>query len=53
LGLLTKDAREREDKMEEMKENQASVSGGKGKRQRRVSGDALKTQMKSGNLPIK
>lgn len=53
LGLLTKEVRQREEAAEATKEQQAAVSGGKGKRQTRVSGEALKTQMKSGNLPIK
>ena len=53
LGLLTKDARQREEKMEEMKEQQTQIKGGKGSRQTRVSGDALKNRMKTGGLPIK
>jgi hypothetical protein len=53
LGLLTKDARQREEKLEEMKEQQVQTKGGKGNRQTRVSGEALKNRMKTGSLPIK
>ena len=53
LGLLTKEAREKEDAAEITREQQANVSGSKGNRKTRVSGEALKTQIKSGNLPIK
>jgi hypothetical protein len=53
LGLLTKDAREKQDNIEATKEQQAAMSTGKGKRKTRVSGEALKTRMKSGDLPIK
>lgn len=39
--------------MEEMREKQAQTSGGKGTRKTRVSGDALKTRMKNGDVPLK
>jgi len=52
LGLLTKDARQREEDLEAMKEQQ-QTKGGKGTRQTRVSGEALKNRMKTGSLPIK
>ena len=49
LGLLTKQAREREEEMEEMKEK-TQVSSGKGNRTTRVSGSALKTKLQSGEV---
>ena len=49
LGLLTKDVREREEQAEKMKE-QAQTKGGKGKRSTRVSGEALKNKIKSGEV---
>lgn len=52
LGLLNKEAREREDKMEEMKSNQSGSSNSKGTRKTRVGGDALKSRMKNGDIPI-
>lgn len=52
LGLLNKEAREREDKMEEMKNNQSGSSNSKGTRKTRVGGDALKSRMKNGDIPI-
>jgi hypothetical protein len=51
LSLLTKDISEREEKMEEMKEN-SKTSNSKGSRTTKVSGKALKNQIKSGNLPL-
>lgn len=47
--MLTKDMREREDKMEEMRQQQTSSS--KGNRTTRVSGAALKTKLQSGEIP--
>lgn len=52
LGLLTRDVRLREEKVEEMKE-QTQTTGGKGNRKTRVSGEALKTRMKNGDVPMK
>jgi len=52
LGLLTKEHRRREEEIEEMKEK-SQTRGGKGTRQTRVSGDALKNKMKSGQIPTK
>jgi hypothetical protein len=49
LGLLTKDAKQREEQVEKMKE-QGKTNTGKGKRQTRVSGDALKSKIKSGEV---
>ena len=52
LGLLNRDVIQRQEHMEEMKEK-AQSKGGKGTRQTRVSGDALKSKMKSGQIPNK
>lgn len=52
LGLLTKDAKQREEEREEQKE-QVQIKGSKGTRQTRVSGKALKTRMNSGDIPTK
>ena len=49
LGLLTKQARERKEQHEERKNN--SKSTGKGKRTSTVSGDALKSRIKAGDIP--
>lgn len=49
LGLLTKQAREREEEYEERKNTKNSAS--KGKRTTTVSGDALKSRIKSGDIP--
>ena len=52
LGLLTKEHRQREEQMEAMQEKQQS-RGGKGSRQTRVSGQALKNKIQSGQIPNK
>ena len=49
LGLLTKQAREREEEYEDRKNKTNSSS--KGKRTTTVSGDALKSRIKSGDIP--
>ena len=49
LSLLTKDAQKREEQAEAMKE-QAQVKTGKGSRQTRVSGNALKAKLQSGEV---
>ena len=51
LGLATKTAIEREEYVEEMKKNAQSRTG-KGSRTTSVSGEALKTRMKSGDIPL-
>lgn len=51
LGLLTKDAREREEKVEEMKNN-AKNRNSKGTRTTKVSGQALKNRINSGEIPL-
>lgn len=50
LGLLTKDRKEHEERVEKMKEQQQSKNG-KGKRTTRVSGEALKNKLKTGEIP--
>lgn len=52
LGLLTKERRDREEQIEKMKE-QAQNKSGKGSRTTRVSGEALKNKIKSGEIPNK
>ncbi len=49
LGLLTKQTKEREEQNEEIKSS--SKNNGKGKRTSTVSGDALKSRIKAGDLP--
>ena len=52
LGLLTKDAREREEKTEEMRKNYQNNNNSKGSRNTRISGDQLKTRMQNGDIPL-
>ena len=52
LGQLTKDAERREEQMEKMKENSQVSSDGRGNRKRKISGSALKSQIKNGDLPL-
>ena len=53
LNMLIKETKEREEKIEELKENESkSKNTGKGSRETRVSGEALKTQMKNGMIPL-
>ncbi len=52
LSMLTKEAREREEETERMREEIRNRSNGsKGSRSTRISGDALKTKMKNGDIP--
>lgn len=51
LSLLTKDLREREEKMEEMR-NQHSNKNAKGSRTTTISGEALKNRFKTGDIPL-
>lgn len=50
LGMLVKTRKEEQDRMEEMK-NKTS-SGGRGNRTTKISGEALKNKMKSGEVPL-
>ena len=52
LGLLTKDAREREEKTEEMRQKYQNNNNSKGSRNTRISGDQLKTRMQNGDIPL-
>ena len=47
LSLLTKQARQREEQYEEMK----NKSSGKSGRTTKISGEALKSKLKSGEIP--
>jgi len=52
LSLLTKEAREREEEAERMREEiRNRGKNSKGSRSTRISGDALKTKMKNGEIP--
>lgn len=50
MGLLTKQLQEKEERMEEMK-NKSQTKGAKGNRTTRVSGEALKNKLRSGEIP--
>lgn len=52
LGLLTREHSKRMEEIEEM-QNKQQTRGGKGSRTTRVSGEALKSKMKSGQIPTK
>jgi hypothetical protein len=52
LSLLTKEAKQREEETERMREEIRNRNGSsKGSRNTRISGDALKTKMKNGEIP--
>ena len=52
LSLLTKEAKQREEESEKMREEMRNKSNNsKGNRNTRISGDALKTKMKNGEIP--
>ena len=50
LGLLNKEARDREERAEELR-NKTQTKHSKGSRTTRVTGDALKNKIKSGDIP--
>lgn len=52
LGLLTKDRAETQEHIEKMKEKSQTKTG-KGTRQTRVSGSALKSKIQLGEIPNK
>jgi hypothetical protein len=52
LGLLLKTNSERQEQVENMKQDAVNRNA-KGNRTTTISGDQLKSQMKSGQLPIK
>jgi len=51
IGMLTREAGEREEKVERNKE-QTKTNGSKGNRTTTVSGDALKSKINRGDLPL-
>jgi len=51
IGMLTKEAGEREEQIEKDKE-QTKTNGSKGNRTTTVSGDALKSRINKGDLPL-
>jgi hypothetical protein len=50
IGQLTRDATKLEEQMEKARE-QSQGNNGKGSRTKKISGDALKTRMKNGEIP--
>jgi len=52
LGMLTKEAREKEEEAEKFREEaQNRAKGSKGQRSTRITGESLKNKMKSGEIP--
>lgn len=51
IGRLTKDSELKQEQYEKMKEEQTNKNA-KGSRSTRLSGDALKTKLKTGELPL-
>ncbi len=52
LGMLTKEAREKQEEAEKLREEaQNRAKGSKGQRSTRISGESLKNKMKSGEIP--
>jgi anti-sigma28 factor (negative regulator of flagellin synthesis) len=51
IGEKLKEINKQEENMEKMKE-QSKSSGERGIRTKKISGEALKTNIKSGNLPL-
>lgn len=51
LSMLTKESREREERQQEMMQK-SNNGNARGKRTTRISGDALKARMKSGDIPL-
>ena len=52
IGMLTKTLEKKEEAIEEAKE-QATVSGGKGSRTSKISGQNLKNKISKGDIPLK
>lgn len=52
IGQLTRDVMQKNEHMEKMQEQQ-QTKGSKGSRSTRVSGEALKNKMRSGDIPTK
>lgn len=52
LGMLTKEAREKQEEADKLKEEaQNRAKGSKGQRSTRISGESLKNKMKTGEIP--
>ena len=52
LGMLTKEAREKQEEADRLREEaQNRAKGSKGQRSTRISGESLKNKMKSGEIP--
>lgn len=52
LGMLTKQAKEKEEETERLREEAQNKSkGSKGQRSTRITGQSLKNKMKSGEIP--
>lgn len=52
LGLLTREAKKREEEAEKLRDQARSKNnGGKGSRSTRISGDTLKSKMQNGEIP--
>lgn len=52
IGLLMKKQEKRQEEIDNLK-SKASSSSSKGTKKSRISGDALKTKMKNGEIPLK
>ena len=52
LGMLTKEASEKQEELEKIREEAQNKSkGSKGQRSTRITGQSLKNKMKSGEIP--
>lgn len=52
LNMLTKEAREKQEEADKLKEEaQNRAKGSKGQRSTRISGESLKNKMKTGEIP--
>ena len=49
IGLLVKNKSDENERMQQMQKN---ISGSKGQRKRTIGGEALKLQMKNGQVPL-
>jgi hypothetical protein len=52
IGQKTRDMTKQEEQMQKLREQQDSRNA-KGSRTKKISGDALKTRMKNGDVPLK
>lgn len=52
LGMLTKEARDKQEEADRLREEaQNRAKGSKGQRSTRISGESLKNKMKTGEIP--